>query len=500
MPDTEKNQLRPATHYLATLMLMGIYGIQVCPFIDTLTPVQLATPLLIIVGFQFLLRSQVAPSMIAAAEYKQRVKRCFQVELGLFVLSGLLLTAYNSILYDFPIESGLKMILGFTTLGFFTATDLALQQERRLASILQEQDITLTPDSDYFPLVGKFTMFSAVSTLFMVGIFFLLINKDLDWLMQLQAGTTLEQAQHAILAEFAFVGLVLLGYMFNTIYSYSRNLNHFFSSENSVLAAATSGNLNASVTVSSNDEFGEMAHHTNTMIEKLCQRTMELQRTQDVTILGLASLAETRDNETGAHIIRTQHYVKALATELKNHSRFSDYLDEDTIDLLYKSAPLHDIGKVGIPDSILLKPGKLTDDEFRIMQTHAALGGRAIEVAEDRLGCSTGFLQFGREIATTHHEKWDGSGYPNGLKGDEIPISGRLMAVADVYDALISKRVYKPAIPHDKAMHIIRKGSGAHFDPEIVNALDRIEEEIKEIAARYGDEVIDEPAREPALS
>ena len=500
MPDTEKNQLRPVTHYLAALILMGIYGVQVCPFIDTLTPLQLATPLLIIVGFQLLLRTQIAPSLITAAEYKLRVKRSFQVELGLFVLSGLLLTAYNSILYDFPIESGLKMVLGFTTLGFFAATDLALQQERRLAIMLQEKGITLTPDSNYFPLVGKFTLFSAVSTLFMIGIFFLLINKDLDWLMQLQAGITLEQAQHTILAEFAFVGLVLLGYMFNTIYSYSLNLNHFFSSENSVLAAATSGNLSTSVTVSSNDEFGEMAHHTNTMIQKLCQRTLEVQRTQDVTILGLASLAETRDNETGAHIIRTQHYVKALAIELRNHPDFSEYLDEDTIDLLYKSAPLHDIGKVGIPDSILLKPGKLTDDEFKIMKTHATLGGRAIEVAEERLGCSTGFLSFGREIATTHHEKWDGSGYPNGLQGSEIPISGRLMAVADVYDALISKRVYKPAIPHDKAIHIIRNGSGKHFDPKIVKALDRIEEEIMDIAARYGDKIVDKPEQQPVLS
>ncbi len=414
------------------------------------------------------------------------------------MLSVLILTASNSIFYDFPVESGLKMVLGFTALGFFTATDLALHQERKLARLFQDQGITLTPDRSYFPLVGKFTLFSATSTLFMIGIFFLLINKDLDWLMRMEQDLTTTQAQHTILAEFAFVGLVLLGYMLNTIYSYSQNLNYFFSNENRVLAAATSGNLTASVTVSSNDEFGEMAHHTNTMIEKLCVRTMELQRTQDVTILGLASLAETRDNETGAHIIRTQHYVRALANRLKDHRGFSSYLDAETIDLLYKSAPLHDIGKVGIPDNILLKPGKLTDDEFRIMQTHAALGGRAIEVAEERLGCSTSFLHFGHEIATTHHEKWDGSVYPNGLHGQEIPISGRLMAVADVYDALISKRVYKPVFSHDKAMRIIRDGSGNHFDPDIVAALDRIEDEIRRIAANYSD--TDQPEQEDKLA
>ncbi len=335
MTDYNSGHLRPVAHYLTTLLLIGVYGVQVCPFIDSLTPLQLATPLVIIVGLQFLFRALTAPGLISATAYKNQVKRTFQVELGLFILSGLLLTASNSIFYDFPIASGLKMILGFTTLGFFAATDLALHHERKLARLLQDKGITLTPDSSYFPLVGKFALFSACSTLFMIGIFFLLINKDLDWLMQLQQGFTTSQAQHAILTEFAFVGLVLLGYMLNTIYSYSRNLNYFFSNENRVLAAATNGNLNASITISSNDEFGEMAHHTNTMIEKLCLRTMELQMTQDVTMLGMASLAETRDNETGAHIMRTQRYVRALAITLKDHPSFSAYLDDETIDLLY---------------------------------------------------------------------------------------------------------------------------------------------------------------------
>ncbi|MCK5263707.1 MAG: HD domain-containing protein, partial [Gammaproteobacteria bacterium] len=279
----------------------------------------------------------------------------------------------------------------------------------------------------------------------------------------------------------------LLIYMLVVVNSYARNLKHFFGHQNLVLGAVSSGHLDQSVAVCSNDEFGVMAHHTNVMIRSLQDRTEALQRTQDVTFLSLASLAETRDNETGAHILRTQHYVRALAIALSDNQKFSAMLDEETIDQLYKSAPLHDIGKVGIPDAILLKPGKLDDDEFEIMKTHAALGGEALQLAEKELGeCS--FLRFAKEIALTHHEKWDGSGYPQGLKGDVIPLSGRLMAVADVYDALISKRIYKPAFTHEKAMEIITEGRGQHFDADIVDTLYLIEDEVKIIAARYADE------------
>lgn len=226
------------------------------------------------------------------------------------------------------------------------------------------------------------------------------------------------------------------------------------------------------------------------------QRTLELQLTQDITTLAMASLAETRDNETGNHIRRTQNYVRLLAQKLRHHDDFRSYLDNDRIiDLLYKSAPLHDIGKVGIADNILLKPGKLTDDEFVIMKTHARLGGIAIEKAEEELGDAIqdvlggqSFLHFAREIANYHHEKWDGSGYPEGLIGENIPLSARLMAVADVYDALICKRIYKPAFSHEKAMQIIIEGSGSHFDPRIVQAFIELEDDVKEIAQCYSDE------------
>lgn len=217
------------------------------------------------------------------------------------------------------------------------------------------------------------------------------------------------------------------------------------------------------------------------------RRTREVQVIQDVTIMAMASLAETRDNETGNHIRRTQHYVRALARKLKPHPRFRSVLDNETIELLFKSAPLHDIGKVGIPDSILLKPGRLTPEEFEIMKTHTTLGRDAIVAAEKLLNAPSSFLRYAREIAHYHQEKWDGSGYPDGLAGDQIPISARLMAIADVYDALISKRVYKPPFPHAKALEIIREGRGKHFDPGMADAFFSIAAEFEAIAQRYAD-------------
>ena len=216
-------------------------------------------------------------------------------------------------------------------------------------------------------------------------------------------------------------------------------------------------------------------------------RTLEVQAIQDVTIMAMTSLAETRDNETGNHIRRIQLYVKALAERLRNHPRFEAVLNERMIELLYKSAPLHDIGKIGIPDSILLKPGKLTVEEFEVMKTHTTLGRKAIEDAERRLGMRVAFLSVSKEIAYSHQEKWDGSGYPQGLAGDQIPVSARLMAVADVYDALINKRVYKAAFSHDQTCSTIVKGKGTHFDPDMVDAFVDIAEDFRSIALKYPD-------------
>jgi len=217
------------------------------------------------------------------------------------------------------------------------------------------------------------------------------------------------------------------------------------------------------------------------------RRTREVSAIQDVTILAMASLAETRDSDTGNHILRTQQYVRALAQHLRDHPRFSQFLTDYNMLMLFKSAPLHDIGKVGIPDRILLKPGRLTPEEFEIMKTHTTLGRDAIDHAERALGTNVEFLRLAKEIAYSHQEKWDGSGYPQGLAGDAIPVSARLMAVADVYDALISRRVYKEPMPHAQAVDIIRAGSGSHFDPDMVQAFLVIQDTFQDIAQRLSD-------------
>jgi putative two-component system response regulator len=221
--------------------------------------------------------------------------------------------------------------------------------------------------------------------------------------------------------------------------------------------------------------------------EEARRRLEELRISQEVTMVALASLAETRDNETGNHIMRTQHYMLALAKHLRGHARFRDTLDEETIDRLFKAAPLHDIGKVGIPDRILLKPDRLDAGEFEIMKTHTTLGRDAIETALRRVGVRVPLLETAKEIAFSHQEKWDGSGYPEGLAGETIPLAARLMAVADVYDALISRRVYKQAMPHARAVQIIAEGRGTHFDPDIADAFDALQAEFQTIAARFAD-------------
>ncbi|MDR2726463.1 MAG: response regulator [Deltaproteobacteria bacterium] len=230
----------------------------------------------------------------------------------------------------------------------------------------------------------------------------------------------------------------------------------------------------------------ELKRHRDRLDELVRERTYELSLIKEVTIEALATLAEWRDPETGSHIKRTQNYVRSLAYALRQHPEYAEQFDDETVELFYQSAPLHDVGKVGIPDSILLKPGALTDEEFAIMKTHTTRGRDALATAERRLGGNS-FLRLSREVAYGHHERWDGKGYPQGLEGAATPLAARLMAVADVYDALTSKRVYKPALSHEEAMGIIVKSRATHFDPAIVDTLIAVQDEFQDIARLFRD-------------
>jgi len=231
--------------------------------------------------------------------------------------------------------------------------------------------------------------------------------------------------------------------------------------------------------------------HLETLVNRrtrdLEARTRELQNSQDLTIFALGSIAETRDNETGNHIFRTSAYVEVMARRLAERSSWNDALEAREWEMIWKSAPLHDIGKVGIPDQILLKPGKLTTDEFEVMKRHTVLGRDAIRSAEVRVKSDGSFLRVASEIAFGHHERWDGGGYPQGIGADDIPLPARLMALADVYDALVSKRVYKPAMAHVSAVEVIAAGRGTQFDPEILDVFLETRDAFEDITVRYSD-------------
>jgi putative two-component system response regulator len=220
--------------------------------------------------------------------------------------------------------------------------------------------------------------------------------------------------------------------------------------------------------------------------QRVQERTQELQLVQAVTINALAGLAETRDPETGEHIERTRNYVRTLGRRLQSSAKGEYALSDGEVDLLYRTAPLHDIGKVGVPDSILLKPGRLTEREFDEMKLHTLYGYNALSRAAQQLG-SNSFLQYAATIAHQHHERWDGAGYPQHLKGPAIALSARLMSVADVYDALVSKRCYKQPISHPEAVEIIVQGGGTQFDPEVIEAFRAEADAFHEIAQKNAD-------------
>jgi putative two-component system response regulator len=228
----------------------------------------------------------------------------------------------------------------------------------------------------------------------------------------------------------------------------------------------------------------ELLQNQQDLEDRVKERTKQVERSQQVTVFSLAKLSESRDNETGDHLDRMRSYARVVATELVGWDKFQGMIDESFVLELYESSPLHDIGKVGIPDAILLKPGKLSDEEFEIMKTHASIGGDTLKAAQIEAGDDT-LLSMGRDNAYFHHEKWDGSGYPFGLKELEIPLSARITALADVYDALSSKRPYKEPFSQEKSRSIILEGRGTHFDEDVVKAFLAREREFIEIRDRF---------------
>lgn len=234
----------------------------------------------------------------------------------------------------------------------------------------------------------------------------------------------------------------------------------------------------------------ELEKHNLHLEDLVKQKVREISDSQLATILAVSKLAECRDDETGHHIERTQTFCKVLAEKLRDNLRYAGSINDVYVENIYHAAPLHDIGKVGISDNILLKPGKLTPEEFEIMKTHTLIGAKALQTVRSKYP-KNGFLNMGIAIARSHHERWDGSGHPDGLAGEDIPLAGRIMALADVYDALRSKRPYKEPISHEEACRVILEGDGRtkpdHFDPQVLEAFEAVEAEFAEIRQRMDD-------------
>ena len=476
--------MRALAHYAAAAVIMLFYGGRVCPLINGLSlgywGLHVAVAFTAAWGLRLAVSRRLEGGPLAG-----RPARRAGAEFLLIFGTGLALSAYNTLALGFPVfTSSAKVLVGFAILGAFAAADLALEEERRMAGELLRTGKELSVGEGMFPLTRQFALAASFVLVSVVVVLFFILVRDFDW-VQSGEGANLELSLQAVLKELAYVLAVALVQILNLIRSFSLNLRMAFDNENGALMRVAGGELSTRAVVASNNEFGVMASYTNRMIKALEERTRDLARTQEATILALASLAETRDNETGNHILRTQRYVRALAVHLARNGH-ADLLTEPYIELLFQSAPLHDIGKVGIPDAILQKPGKLTDEEFAVMKNHPRYGHEALQGAVDRLG-PTSFLTLAQEVALAHHEKWDGSGYPRGLAAEAIPLSGRLMALADVYDALISRRVYKRAFSHQETRDIILEGRGRHFDPEVVDAFLSVESEFLAIAANFAD-------------
>jgi len=224
----------------------------------------------------------------------------------------------------------------------------------------------------------------------------------------------------------------------------------------------------------------EMKAHTTHLEELVTQKVQEISSAQRGMIFALAKLAESRDDDTGTHMERVRIVCKIVAESMQSHNGYSQIIDAHFVENIYHTSPLHDIGKVAIPDAILLKPGKLTPEEFDIMKTHTNLGAATLQSVHEQFP-ENAFVTMGIDIARSHHERWDGKGYPDGLQGESIPLSARIMTVADVYDALRSKRCYKDAFSHEKSHNIIIEGSGTQFAPSVVAAFERAEPEIVEL-------------------
>lgn len=345
-----KGTMRAALHYTTAAVLLTIYGGQVCPFIETIPVMILGAIISSWLLLFFLVRLFFAGLLVGKARPLYQPRRQFFLELSVFGAAGLAMAFYNLAAYGFPLDSGLKLFAGCLTLGFCAAADLALARNYRITANLGKEAAGSDPDPHFFSLSRKMALVAMFMVVGAAIVLLLLILQDLAWIKALPADAYLYPATREIITEFALVLGVLVAYTSLLIASCGRNQKLLLSRQTSALKEVADGRLNGHVPVTTNDEFGVIAAHTNRMIATLRERTEQLRITQDVTMLSLASLAETRDTEPGQHSILTQHYVRALAEDLKEDSDLTPLLDENAIATIFRSRPLNETGQADSPD------------------------------------------------------------------------------------------------------------------------------------------------------
>ncbi|WP_341666087.1 HD domain-containing phosphohydrolase [Vibrio sp.] len=465
--------------YVIAGVVFALYGGRVCPFLESLTSKEIFTH----IGLTFLLLFLTRHFLLAHNPLIKEQNHA-RLDSTLFFMASIPLALFYNVYYSFGLDSNFKVILGMTLFGFLSGLILQLSSKIEHFAKMKNNAEIFKLSGERQSIVKQMAIMITALIITLTALLSMVAVKDIFWLEHNPDRLLDGSGTISVLKEFLYISAVMTCYVVTILVLWAKLARQILLSQESSLLEVTKGNIEKRLPVFEHNELGSMASLTNHMLDSLQSSQDEVKTTRDVAIVSLSALAESRDTETGAHILRTQEYVRALATYLSQFDKHNQLLTPSYIELLYKSAPLHDVGKVGIPDNILLKPGQLTEEEFEIMKGHPEIGANALSIAEKHLG-SNSFLRLAKEISLTHHEKWDGSGYPKSLAGEEIPISGRLMAIADVYDALICERVYKKAFSHEKAKAIILEGRGSHFDPEIVDAFLAIEQEFIDIADKY---------------
>jgi response regulator RpfG family c-di-GMP phosphodiesterase len=464
--------MRITAHYIFSIIILAIYGERVCPIIESIGQLDWTIRLTVVFTAIFCIRPLIVKWVIAKAHWQKQPQRQFFLEWFLFLVGASILAWYNSYENYADIVSTGKVFLGCTTFGFFIACDMALERQKLITGNLEIMDLSEHDAKVAFPITAKLVAIAVFSLIFMTSIMALVFLKDLYWFIDLEQDNYREGSV-TFMRELFFVGGVILAEMTNLIFSFCRNLKQHFNNQNTSMEAVSKGDLNRYVMISSQDEFAVMGRYTNFMIEMLKERNRQLEETRQEIIQRLGRAAEYRDNETGMHVVRMSHFSEALAKKAN--------LSKEQCDLILQASPMHDVGKIGIPDNVLLKPGKLVGEEWTKMQSHVEVGAAILS------GSDSPLMQLAEEIAATHHEKYDGTGYPNGLKGEEISIEGRIVPICDVFDALTSVRPYKKAWTVEDAINLIKKEKGKHFDPDLVDKFVSILPEILEIRERYSE-------------